>query len=196
MNTQKCIVCECRYCGNKFWKNKLQNKIIEYTDYVEIVIYNSLGKEVGRAKINHEKVEEAKKYKWRMNPYGYFITKNNIPLHRIVFGKKEGFIVDHINCDPLDNRVENLEWVTASENKKHAFDTGLQKARKNVGFGKSKCRPIERLSITGQVLQVYPSINDAKRDGYNAGNVTSVINNKSGRTQHKGYRWRYLVTYV
>ena len=61
--------------------------------------------------------------KWRYHTNGrtsYAISgqwPNQVFMHHLVLPRKDGFEIDHINGNGLDNRRENLRYVTCSENR-------------------------------------------------------------------------------
>lgn len=65
--------------------------------------------------------------------------KKSIMIHRLV---AKAFIpnplnkpqVNHIDGNKLNNKVENLEWVTGKENMKHALDLGIFKRYNNQTY--------------------------------------------------------------
>lgn len=67
----------------------------------------------------------------------HLCKEGKYPLYEIARLVADAFIpnpdnkpqVNHINGDKLDNRVENLEWCTCSENRYHAYRMGLQSAK-------------------------------------------------------------------
>lgn len=83
-------------------------------------------------KYNDTKVWRGRVLKQNRKRNGYFtvdLCKDNIiktiTVHKLVatafLPKPENANqVNHINCDKADNRVENLEWCSAEENRAHA----------------------------------------------------------------------------
>lgn len=77
------------------------------------------------------------------NKHGYFHVglynehgRSNVFVHRAVAiafcdGYEPVLQVNHIDGDKSHNIADNLEWCTASENVKHAFDTGLKQPLKH-----------------------------------------------------------------
>lgn len=99
--------------------------------------------------------------------------------------------VNHKNGCKSDNRLENLEWCTHQENVRHAFSTGLvSNYAKSVNAMLAVTRrPVAKICLaTGNVVEVYPSLNDSMR---NTG-LSSIRHCVSGKQRSTGgFAWRY-----
>lgn len=88
-------------------------------------------------------LKEESKYNRDKNGYARTcIRGNRIRLHTLIMGKKEGYEIDHINRDKLDNRKSNLRFVTHAENNINRKGWG-KSGVKNVQYrpNESRIRP-------------------------------------------------------
>ena len=130
----------------------------------------------------------------RKSKYGYCWVnvrigeKTNHFLHRLVAkvfipnpeNKPE---VNHIDGDKTNNCVNNLEWCTSSENKKHAVDTGLTtQGEKNAKAKLTKDevrRIVEMYRRSEYELGVVTFSDLARKNNVTPGVIREIITRKS-----------------
>lgn len=139
---------------------------------------------------------------------GYFVVtlyKGGIGMqyfiHRLV---AENFIsnpsnfpvVDHINTNTKDNRVENLRWVTVKGNvnnpisAKRRYESVCKVAKGKFGVESLKHRGVAQLTKDGQFIKYWGCMSDAWRYyGLDSGSLTKVCQGK--QKSAGGYVWRY-----
>ena len=95
-------------------------------------------------------------------------------------GYKDGMTINHINGNPLDNRSENLEWISLAENIRKGFETGLY----------AKCRkPVQLENEHGTMT--FESMAAADRGiGRNRGYISGVAKKQRDAIGSDGKRYR------
>lgn len=95
----------------------------------------------------------------------YKPIKKRYFIHRLVAihfceGYSEGLVVNHIDGDKNNNKATNLEWVTRSENDKHAYKMKLRKSYPC----QFKRRIIAYDAKTKELIKIYENTGECERD--------------------------------
>jgi hypothetical protein len=143
----------------------------------------------GKIQHNPSKIKKPQLHKEGKGYYTMQLFKNSKHFKRYVHRMvAESFIpnplnkpqVNHIDGNPKNNHVNNLEWVTGLENMQHAHNTGLIDKRK----------PVRRLATSGKFID-FESVKEAAKSvgaNYPNGVADACKQNK----MYKGYYWVYL----
>jgi hypothetical protein len=113
-------------------------------------------------------------------------TRKTIASHRAI---AETFIpnplelpqVNHIDGNPLNNDVNNLEWCTASDNQKHAYATGL-KTQGEMRLN-AKLTAEDVYEIADMIYEGYSNNKIAEKYGVTKGSIEGI---------KKGRSWAHL----
>jgi len=124
---------------------------------------------------------------------GYLVVnlrKNNKPyqkrIHRLVAGAylpnpNNYKVVNHIDGNKRNNKLENLEWCTNSDNINHAIKTNLQKL--------SYKKVIQIDSTTNKIIKIHNSVKEAALcAGISMTSMTTAC--KNGKIYKKS-KWKY-----
>lgn len=121
-------------------------------------------------------------------------TQKEYFLHRLI---AQAFIpnpdnkpeINHINGIKTDNRIENLEWVTRSENAIHATKTGLLKYSE---YRYNRARDINSKPVMCvETRKIYVSCTEAGKDiKTDAAHIGECISGK--RSTAGGYHWKLV----
>lgn len=133
-------------------------QIFDYDDYLECSLHGN------SFLIDKEDNEILKGKRWRISQQGYVCYGHQGLLHRLLMNPGKGWVVDHINGNPLDCRKENLRIITQKQNSYNArIGKNNKSGYKGVSWHKEKGKFCACICVDGRTkhLGAFYSVKEA-----------------------------------
>lgn len=114
-------------------------------------------------------------------PYKRQINVHAAVMEVYVGPRQDGFEINHKNGDKSDNRLINLEYITSSENKLHAYELGLVKKGEEKTGSKLTEKDVEKIKL--RFVSGDRTAKIAEDFGVNSGTISEI---RAGRS------WKYI----
>lgn len=126
-----------------------------------------------------------------INRYGYMTSKlcfngkcRRLTIHRLVAkafipNPKKYSQVNHIDGNKKNNVISNLEWVSPSQNTKHAWDTGLINADHMKGSNHHNSKVTEEIVKDIRANKILKRKDLAEKYNISVYTVNDIINRKT-----------------
>lgn len=117
-----------------------------------------------------------------------FAKTKHYRVHRLVaenFLKNEHnyTIINHINENKIDNRVNNIEWCSIEYNANYG--------NRNIKIAKRLGKRIVQKTLSGDIIATFPSLSETSRiTGYNIAPLSRCCNGIQDLAY--GYKWEFI----
>lgn len=119
----------------------------------------------------------------------YYSTHQLVGTHFIPNPKNKP-VIDHINNNPYDNRMNNLQWATYKENTDYAWQRGRER---KFGINHKNSKKIGQYSLDGTLLNTYYGSGEASRaTGIRDTTIRQACRAGYGCKTRGGYIWKYI----
>ena len=163
-------------------------KVSNYWEVLSLTWKSWIKEKILKAKSNQDWYKRVNLY--RNKKYKHY------RVHRLVmlaFIWESDLQVNHKDWDKSNNKLNNLEYVTASENVRHAFRTWLMQGYRWALHPQSK--KVNQYTLDGRFIKTWDCLRDIQRALWIANqNISSACRGKSKSSCW--YKWKFaLITH-